>query len=180
MMNSITMKRKLKIITAAMAVFMIMGLTEAFSQASNVYRIQSLFLYNFSKHVKWENTEGATFTVGVFGNKQAFEQIKAGLKNKRAWGNFINVIEITSPADVNRCHIVYLPKSNKKKVVEFIKASGNVSNTLIVTEGDLVNEGAAISFIFQQSKMNFKISKDRIEQCGLKVSSSLVSIGVAA
>ncbi len=179
-MNSITMERKLRIMMVATAMLMAVGFTEVFSQTASVYRIQSLFLYNFSKHVKWENTEGATFTIGVYGNKQAFEQIREGLKNKRTWGNFIKVIEITSPADVSQCHILYLPKSNKKKVVEFIRASGNVSNTLIVTEDDLVKEGAAISFIFQQSKMNFKISKDRIEQCGLKVSSSLVSIGVAA
>jgi len=41
-----------------------------------------------------------------------------------------------------------------------------------------MNNGAAISFVYEQSKMKFKISKDKIEEVGLKVSSSLISIGI--
>ena len=173
------MKGKLKMFVTVLGALMIFNATRTTAQVSSVYKLQSLFLYNFTKHVKWENA-GGTFTIGIYGNNVAFKEIKESMENKRAWGNFIKVIEITSPADVSQCQIVYLPKSNKKKAVEFIRAAGNASNTLLVTEDDLVNEGAAISFIYQQSKMNFKISKDRIEQSGLKVSSSLVSIGVAA
>jgi len=54
----------------------------------------------------------------------------------------------------------------------------DLSNTLLVTEGDLMDAGAAISFVYEQSKLNFKISKTKIEQVGLKVSSSLISIGI--
>ena len=173
------MKRNLKMFVTVLGVLMIFNTTRATAQVSSIYQLQSLFLYNFAKHVKWENI-GGTFTVGVYGNSEAFKEIKASMEKKKAWGNFIKVIEITSPADVGKCQIVFLPKSDMEKEVEFIKAARNVSNTLLVTEDDLVNEGAAISFIYQQSKMNFKISKDRIEQCGLKVSTALVSIGIAA
>ena len=95
-----------------------------------------------------------------------------------AWGKNIKVIEIASPADLDKCHIAYMPQSDKKKIVEIIDAS-DLSNTLLVTEGDLMNDGAAISFIFEQSKMKFKISKTKIEQAGLKVSSSLISMGIS-
>ncbi len=168
---------KLKIIILVSLVLVVLGLNEAFSQESNVYRLQSLFLYNFTKHVKWENADGATFTIGIFGNKSAYTEIKSNLESKIAWGKKINIIEITSSADVQNCHIAYMPKSNKKKILDLIESS-NLSNTLLVTEDDLMNEGAAISFVFSQSKMNFKISKEKIEQVGLKVSSSLISIGI--
>lgn len=167
---------KLKILMIVAVIMVSIGLTEAFSQAS-VYRIQSLFLYNFTKHIKWENTEGATFTVGIYGNADAFQEIKVNLENKQAWGKNINVIEITSAADLNKCHIAYMPKSNKKRILDLIDGT-DLSNTLLVTEGDLMDSGAAISFVYEQSKMNFKISKTKIEQVGLKVSSSLISIGI--
>ena len=153
------------------------GISEAFSQATNVYRVQSLFLYNFTKHVKWENTESATFTVGIYGNTKAYSEIKTNLETKKAWGKYIEIIEIVSPADLVKCHIAYMPKSNKEKILDLIDAS-DLSNTLLVTEDDLMNDGAAISFVFEQSKMKFKISKTKIEQVGLKVSSSLISIGI--
>ena len=167
---------KLKILLVGTIIMVFFGISEAISQDVNVYRIQSLFLYNFTKHVKWENPEG-TFTIGVYGNSKAFTEIKKNLSSKTVWGKKANIIEISSPADFAKCQIVYLPKSNKKKILDFIDGA-DLSNTLLVTEGDLMDDGAAISFVFQQSKMNFKISKDKIEQSGLKVSSSLISIGI--
>ena len=148
----------------------------AIAQETNVYRMQSLFLYNFTKHVKWENAEGSTFTIGILGGEEAYNEIKSSLENKQAWGNNIRVVRMNNPADMKNCHIAYFTKASKKRVLEFI-GSGN-PNTLVVTEEDMVNEGAAISFIFDQSKMNFKINKAKIEQSGLKVSSQLLSIGV--
>lgn len=168
---------KLKILMIVAIIMAFVGLSEAFSQAVGVYRIQSLFLYNFTKHVKWENTEGATFTIGIYGSPNAFSEIKSNLESKLVWGNKINVIQIESPEDINKCHIAYMPKSNKKKILDIMSAS-DMSETLLVTEDDLMDEGAAISFVYQQSKMKFKISKNKIEQVGLKVSSSLISIGI--
>lgn len=167
---------KLKILVVTAIIMTFVGVSGAFSQDANIYRIQSLFLYNFTKHVKWENASG-TFTVGIYGNSQAFKDIKASLSNKVVWGNKVNVVEISSAEEVSSCHIAYLPKSNKKKIAELISAA-DLSNTLLVTEDDFMNDGAAISFVFEQSKLNFKISKSKIEEVGLKVSSSLISIGI--
>ncbi|MCG8309645.1 MAG: YfiR family protein [Cytophagales bacterium] len=167
-------KLKVLIVMALMMVFV--GIGNAFSQAANLYKIQSLFLYNFTKHVKWENTEGA-FTIGIYGNPKALAEIKSNLGSKIVWGKNINVIEITSPADISNCQLVYMPRSNKKKIIDFI-GNSDLSNTLLVTEDDLTSDGAAISFVFEQSKMKFKISKTKIEEAGLKVSSSLISIGI--
>jgi hypothetical protein len=166
-----------KFLVLAAAFIAVIGISKAFSQESNVYRIQSLFLYNFTKHVKWEGAEGSTFTIGIYGNSLAYNEIRDNLGEKMVWGKKVNIIQINSPEEVSKCHIAYMPKSNKKKVVDLINAS-NSTNTLIVTEDDLVSDGAAISFVFLDQKMNFKISKDKIEQSGMKVSSSLLSIGI--
>lgn len=167
----------LKFLVLAAIFIAVVGISRAFSQETNVYRIQSLFLYNFTKHVKWENSEGSTFTIGIFGNSGAYNEIRENLGEKMVWGKKVNIIQISTPEEVSKCHIAYMPKSNKKKVVDLISAA-STSNTLIVTEDDLVSDGAAISFVFLDQKMNFKISKDNIEQSGMKVSSSLLSIGI--
>ena len=166
-----------KFLVLAAAFIAVIGISKAFSQESNVYRIQSFFLYNFTKHLKCEGAEGSTFTIGIYGNSLAYNEIRDNLGEKMVWGKKVNIIQINSPEEVSKCHIAYMPKSNKKKVVDLINAS-NSTNTLIVTEDDLVSDGAAISFVFLDQKMNFKISKDKIEQSGMKVSSSLLSIGI--
>lgn len=169
-------KPKTMLIVAFFMAFV--GVSEVFSQASNIYKVQSLFLYNFSKHVKWENSGSETFTIGVFGNSTAYVEIKKNLESKSIWGKNIKVVQIKSTQELSDCHMAYMPKSNKKKILDFI-GSTELSNTLLVTEDDLINDGAAISFVFEQSKMKFKISKAKIEQVGLKVSSTLISIGIS-
>jgi hypothetical protein len=154
------------------------GVSDIFSQASNVYKVQSLFLYNFSKHVKWENSANEIFTIGVYGNSVAYAEIKKNLGSKSIWGKNIKVVEINSTQGLSDCHLAYMPKSNKKKILAFIGKT-ELSNTLLVTEDDLMKDGAAISFVYDQSKMKFKISKAKIEQVGLKVSSTLISIGIS-
>lgn len=168
---------KIKILMITAIFMVLIGMTDAFSQEMSIYRIQSLFLYNFTKHVKWDKANSETFTVGIYGNTKAFEEIKLNLESKQVWGKPINVVEIVSSSDVSTCHMAYMPKSNKKKILDLIDAA-DLSNTLLVTEDDLMDYGAAISFVYQQSKMSFKISKSKIEQVGLKVTSSLISIGI--
>ena len=105
------------------------------------------------------------------------DEIRKNLGSKVVWGKKINIVEINSASEAGNCHIAFISKSNKKKAAELIHAA-NLQNTLVVTEEDMVDEEAAISFVFVQSKMNFKISKDKIEESGLKVSTSLISIGI--
>jgi len=168
---------KLKVLVIVALLLVFSGISEVFSQTTNIYRIQSLFLYNFTKHVKWGNSEGA-FTIGVFGSPKAFEEIRGNLSGKIVWGEQINITEIASPNELVKCHIAYMPKSSKKKILDFIDGA-DLINILLVTEDDLMDAGAAISFIYEHSKMKFKISKSEIEKVGLKVSSSLVSIGIS-
>ena len=73
---------KLKILMVMAIIMAFAGISKAFSQGASIYRIQSLFIYNFTKHVKWENTEGSTFTVGIYGNPKAFSEVKANLEKK--------------------------------------------------------------------------------------------------
>jgi hypothetical protein len=88
------------------------------------------------------------------------------------------VIEISNPSEVSNCHIAYIPsQSDYKQSAELVRKL-NLSNTLLVTEDDFAERGAAISFILQGKKMRFKINKNKIEESGLKVSSSLISIGI--
>lgn len=168
---------KIKIIAIAGLMVILIGIKDAFSQGDNIYRMHSLFLYNFTKHVKWEGSESSQFVIGIFENSTAYHEIKSNLGSKKVWGKDIKIIEISSSSDISNCHIAFIPKSNKKRVVEMINGA-TMDNTLLVTEDDLVDAGAAISFVFQQSRMNFKISKEKIEQSGLKVSNSLISIGI--
>ena len=179
-MGTISIKQiKVSVVAVVLGLCFIGTMNEVRAQETSIYRLQSLFLYNFTKHIKWENVEGQTFTVGIYGNVEALNEINANLSNKLVWGKNIKVVAINSAAEASKCHIVYLPKSNRKKVTDFM-GTLPTTNTLIVTEEDFTTEGAAISFVLNETKVGFKVNKDRLEGAGLKVSASLMSLSTSA
>ena len=144
------------------------------SAQTNVYKLHSLFMYNFTKHVQWSEV-GDTFTVGVFGSDNAFKEVKASFNGKKFSGKDIRVIRIVGLGDANACQLVYMPKSNKSKILNlFDEADKN--NTLFVSEDDLVDQGFPISFYIEGAKLGFKVSKKNLNTSGLKISSSLLSL----
>jgi len=149
------------------------NLNSACAQA-NIYKLHSLFIYNFTKHIQWESV-GDTFTVGVYGNDLALKEVKANLTGKKYAGKDIRVINIVGIGDANASQIVYAPKSNKSEILNTFD-SANKNNTLFVSEDDLVANGFAISFVLNDSKLGFKVSKSNLEASGLKISSSLLSL----
>ncbi len=160
---------------------LIMVSNQLYSQSdAMIYKLQALFIYNFTKHIKWNASDDRPFTVGIYASSKqpAVALLKKNLENKMVWGKKINVIAINSASEGANCHLVYIPRSNDKKAGAFINQM-NISNTLLVTEDDLINKGAAISFVLIDSKLKFKINKAKVEQAGLKVSSSLLAVGIA-
>jgi len=142
---------------------------------SNIYKLHSLFIYNFTKHIQWPQ-DGGSFTIGVYGSDIALNSLKSSLGTKKVWNQPINFVKIESAGDAASCHLIYAPKSNRSKIVSLIEDSQK-SSKLFVTEDDLIDSGANISFMLKGNRLNFKISKDKCEANGLKVSSSLLSLG---
>ncbi len=145
------------------------------SAQTNIYKLHSLFMYNFVKNIKWDNI-GDEFVIGVYNNNTVLKEVAANFENKSISGKKFNVRAISSSAEAGSCQIVYIPKTNKNKATELIKEI-NTPQILVVTEEDLVAEGASISFELIDSKLNFKINKNNAEEKGLKISSSLLALG---
>lgn len=151
------------------------GLSFNIQAQSNLYKLHSLFIYNFTKHIQWSEQAGA-FTIGVYGSDNALNTLKSSLGSKKVWDQPIKFVKVNSAADVASCQLVYAPKSNKNEIVSLIEDSQK-SDKLFVTEDDLIDLGANISFTLKGDRLNFKISKNKCEANGLKVSSSLLSLG---
>lgn len=141
---------------------------------ANVYKLHSLFMYNFTKHIQWTEV-GETFTIGVFGSANALNEVKANFTGKKFSGKEIRVINIAGIGDANSSQMVYMPKSSKNKILNLFD-DAEKKNTLFVSEDDLISSGFPISFVINGSKLGFKVSKKNLEVSGLKISSSLLSL----
>lgn len=167
------MVRKYDRIVGLLIIFF--GLNCNFAEAqSNIYKLHSLFMYNFTKHIQWTEV-GDKFTIGVYGSSNATQEVKANFNGKKFLGKEIRVINVVGIGDANASQLVYIPRSNKGKILNLFEEVEK-SNTLFVSEDDLIAYGIPISFILKGSKLGFKVSRKNIAACGLKVSSSLLSL----
>lgn len=119
---------------------------------------------------------GEEFVIGVYNNAGVMKEVAANFDSKNISGKKFNVRSISTAEEASNCQIVYIPKTNRSKATELIRAI-DAPQILVVTEEDLVNEGASISFELIDSKLNFKINKNGTEEKGLKISSSLLALG---
>lgn len=140
----------------------------------NIYKLHSLFMYNFTKHVQWSEV-GDNFTLGVFGSDLALKEVKANFEGKKYGGKDFRVINVAGIGDANACQMVYFPKSNKNKILDLFE-SANKNDILYVSEDDLVAFGIDISFTVNGTTLGFLVSKKNLEASGLKMSSSLLSL----
>jgi hypothetical protein len=158
-------------------IFLTFGVSTVNAQA-NIFKVQSLFLYNFVKNIKWENID-QEFVIGVYGNTTAYNEVNASLNSKNVNGVKFRIVNVNSVDDAKKCQLLYLPKSNRSKLVDLLSEASQ-PNMLIVTEENMISEGASISFEMKDSKLNFIINKQKIEENGLKVSSALMAMGTVA
>lgn len=141
---------------------------------SNIYKVHSLFLYNFTKHIKWNEVD-ENFTIGIFGSEIAMKVIEDNFAGKTFSGKEIRIINILEIADANQSQLVYMPKSNKSEILNLFD-DADKDNTLFVSEDDLVDQGFPISFVIKGTKFGFKVSKKNLDAGGLMISSSLLSL----
>lgn len=143
-------------------------------------RIKAVFILNFTKLIEWPKTyRSGNFVVGVIGETPLFNELSKMAKVKKVANQSLTIKRFNSTADIGKCHILYVTKSQSSHIKSVLeKVKGN--STLIVTEQvGLADKGAGINFVVKNNRQKFELNKTNVEKYQLKVSSSLESLAVS-
>ena len=100
----------------------------------------------------------------------------APLSGKQIKGRTLAVKDVTSPADLKSCQIVFISPSEKPRY-EAILASLKDSKILTVSEIEgFAEHGGIINFISERNKVRFEINPDAARNQGLTISSELLKL----
>ena len=154
---------------------LVLGFSQTASAQKSVYKVQSLYLYNFAKYIQWDEI-GDKYVIGIFANADAFDELEAVLKPRQVNGKQFEIIKLKEESEMANCHIVFIDDSHAARLR---KASDlNLDNTLVVTASDQTSNGSNISFVVVDNKMKFKIDLGSCEKKSLTVSNNLIALGV--
>lgn len=142
-------------------------------------KFQSLFIYNFSKYVKWPDDQPTDkFIIGVIGSPEMTRALQSMATNRKVNGADIIVKQFSSASEVRDCHILYISESASSKLDDVITSTGNNPVLIVSDTPGMAKKGSVINFIEEEGKIKFELNQKYAETRGLKVSGSLVSLAI--
>jgi hypothetical protein len=155
---------------------MIVSFQSAWAQKEKYH---SIFIYNFSKYVKWPDAQSTgTFVIGVLGSSTIQNDLKKMAASKKINGMSIEVRQFSSADQVGDCHILYVSASESAKLNQVLSNTKSKPVLVVTDNPGLAKKGAAINFVEVEGKIKFELSQKNAEASGLKVAGALASLAI--
>jgi len=152
-----------------------------FAKAQSDVKVQSVFVYNFTRLVSWPGDyQSGDFVIGVLGNSPIVAEFNDMAASKRAGNQNIVVKTFSNVEEISRCHILYVPSNQARRtsdVVMKVKSSGY--KTLVVGDsGSGIKSGAVINFVVVDNRQRFELSQINAQAMGLMVGGDLQRLAI--
>lgn len=148
---------------------------------SREYQVKAAFLYNFTQFVEWPGSSFASgdapLVIGVAGPSDPFEgALEQAMAGKTAGHRPIVVKHFESPAQLEPCHLLFVPHSREDWLPKASQAQGGRPCLTVGETDDLMEKGGTIAFFTEDGKLRFEVNEEAVEKAGLKVSSKLLKL----
>jgi len=146
--------------------------------AQNNDKFKAVFLYNFTRYIEWPSNTSSEFVIGVVGSSSIYSELQSITQGKLVGSQAIKIKKVQNVSEMGSCSILYV-SSEVSSQVAHLATELKDNNMLIITErSGLINKGAGISFVVDNGKQKFEISKLNLEKRGLKVNKQLLDMAV--
>ena len=165
--------KKIYCFSILLVVFMTANMSESKAQQVD-YKYHSLFMYNFTRYIKWP--DGAMeneFVIGVIGKSGITEHLEKMAQSKNVNGNPIVIKTFKMASEITDCHMLFIPDGSSSQFDEIrMQLAGKF--TLVISEKPgLAKKGSDINFVVNNGKWNFEMNQASTDSRNLKVSSEL-------
>lgn len=146
-------------------------------QATGQYdKFKALYIYNFTKRIDWpESYKQGDFIMGVLGESAITGHLREFTRNKKVLDQSIQVINYQNYREIDTCHLLLVTgnfSGQLSKVIDYLVKKP----TLVITEEP--DAPACINFKETKKSLLFQIDPKKIRSKQLKVSQSLINLGI--
>lgn len=140
--------------------------------------LQANYLYNIAKLVEWKDTgmrEG-NFIIGLIGGTNLYQELIKQYATRTIGRQPIEVRKLPRNAEVDRCHILFVGRSDLHLLPEIYKRMQG-KPTMIVTEyTGALDDGAVVNFVQVNNLLKYELSLANAQKHGLVVGSTLKNL----
>ncbi|MFW6248835.1 MAG: YfiR family protein [Bacteroidota bacterium] len=173
----------MKNFTTLSILFLLLASMPGSADAQSDYRMQSVFLYNFTRLIAWPSDyQSGEFVVAVYGKSDMYNEVKNMAKTKKAGNQKIVAKQFNSAGEISKCHIMYIPDSKSRNIDEVVSTLQNKGiKALIVTESrNATQNGSVINFTIVNNRQRFELSQENAKAMGLNPGSEIQRLAILA
>jgi len=144
------------------------------------YQVKAGFLYNFAKFVEWPapafERPQTPYSICVLGPDPFGEDLDVAVGEATLHGRRLVVRRLGDVKNAAGCHILFVSKSDPRKLPALFQALGNTPTLTVGEHDDFIRAGGCLRFFWQGDLIRFEINLLATERAQLKVSAKLLNL----
>ncbi len=142
------------------------------------YVLKAGFLYNFAKYVEWPadafEKADSPIVIGVVGKDPFGADLDRSLQNKSVRNRGFRILRFAAAADVARCHILFVPRSEQERLAGILEQAGRWPALTVGEHADFTRSGGAAGILIEKEKPRIEVNPDAAEKAGLTINAKLL------
>ena len=146
--------------------------------------LKAVFLFNFASFVEWPESAmppaGEPFSICTLGEQPFGTALEEACRGEKVFGRDLSPRVVQSAAELASCQVAFIGRDHDAAIADVLSSLKH-RGVLTVGESDrFAAAGGMIRFRVVQSRVRFEIDSQAAEAAGLRVSSHLMKLAVAA
>lgn len=170
--------RPLRIATLLLPLLLCSVQQQRDSEKDTTAMLQANYLYNIAKLVEWkdESMRSGNFVIGLIGGANLYQELIKQYATRSIGKQPIEVRKLPRSAEVERCHILFVSKSDIHLLPDIYKRTRD-QPTMIVTEyTGALEDGAVVNFVQVKNLLKYELSMINAQRHGLVVGATLKNL----
>lgn len=155
----------------------LMGWLLAIAQSADqpVDRIKAAYIYNFAKFVELPGADDKPIRLCVLG-KDDLNGAVQGLNRRMAQGRELIVRSNVALDQAKDCAIVFVGEAEARLLPVAARQFGSASVLLVSDARHAVDQGAHLSLVFNDDRVEFEVNLQHLQKSGIKASSQMLKL----
>jgi hypothetical protein len=171
------------LLVSALGAASVLPAVSAVGNESVELHVQAAYILHFVRYVYWPRPSlvdaSSPLVVGVFGHDPMVDALERAVSGKAVDGRSIRVKLISSTEQIDRCDILFVPKSESRQMPTILTAVSGRPILMVSDKEKFSSEGGMIEFVLIDDTVRFIINRAAAEKAGLKLSSELLRVAYA-
>lgn len=140
--------------------------------------LQANYLYNIAKLVEWrdEGMRQGNFIIGVIGGANLYQELIKQYSTRTIGKQPIEVRKLPRSPEVERCHILFVGKSELAVLPELFKRMQGKPTMIITEYAGALEDGAVVNFVKVDNLLKYELSMANARRHGLVVGLTLKNL----